>query len=113
MLTLEHNSYRSGREGSRRSANSATTGELTRAELADKPTGRVEARGIEQAESSRIPKNLKLSLRGSVEIQAQHRPDQLNKTRTESARDRLVRPKTESVGTDRIRRFCTENRMTR
>ena len=36
-----------------------------------------------------------------VEIQAQHRPSQLKK------------PRTESVGTDRIRRFCTENRMTR
>ena len=33
-----------------------------------------------------------------VEIQAQHRPDRLKKSRTES------------VGTDRIRRFCAENR---
>ena len=45
-----------------------------------------------------------------VEIQAQHRPDRLKKPRTESVRDRLVRPRTESVGTDRIRRFCAENR---
>ena len=27
--------------------------------------------------------------------------------------DRSVRPSTESVGTDRIRRFCTKDRMTR
>ena len=33
-----------------------------------------------------------------VEIQAQHRPY------------RLKKPWTESVGTDRIRRFCAENR---
>ena len=45
-----------------------------------------------------------------VEIQAQHRPDRLKKPRTESVRDRLVRLRTESVGTDRIRRFCAENR---
>ena len=36
------------------------------------------------------PKSLKLSLRGSVERQAQHRPDRLNK------------PRTGSVGTDRL-----------
>ena len=35
---------------------------------------------------------------GLVEIQAQHRPDRLRK------------PRTESVGTDRIGRFCVENR---
>ena len=40
-----------------------------------------------------------------IEIQAQHRPDRLKKPRTRS-----VRPRTESVGTDRIRRFCAENR---
>ena len=45
-----------------------------------------------------------------VEIQAQHQPDRLKKPRTESVRDRSVRPRTESVGTDRIRRFCAENR---
>ena len=44
------------------------------------------------AESPRIPKSLKLSLRGSVEIQAQHRPD------------RLKKPRTESVWTDRLGR---------
>ena len=94
---------------------------------ANKPTGRVEVRGIEEVEerergvkpggtgpeSPKIPKSLKLSLRGSVERQAQHRPDRLKKPRTESVRDRSVRLRTESVGTDRIRRFCTENRMTR
>ena len=32
--------------------------------------------------SPRIPKSLKLSLRGSVEIQAQHRPSRLKKPRT-------------------------------
>ena len=48
-----------------------------------------------------------------VEIQAQHRPSRLKKPRTESVRYRSVRPRTESVGTDRIRRFCAENRMTR
>ena len=48
----------------------------------------------------------------SVEIQAQHRPDRLKKPRTESVRPRTesVRPRTESVGTDRIGRFCVENR---
>ena len=70
---------------------------------ADKPTRRVEARGVEQAEerelgvepggteavSLKIPKNLKLSLRGSVERQAQHWPHRLKKVRTGS------------VGTDR------------
>ena len=64
----------------------------------DKPTGRVEARGVEQvgehergvepggtgAVIRKIPKSLKLSLRGSVEIQAQHWPDRLNKPRTGS-----------------------------
>ena len=38
------------------------------------------------------PKSLKLSFRGSVERQAQHQPDRLNKSRTES------------VGTDRLGR---------
>ena len=37
-----------------------------------------------------------------VEIQAQHRPDRLKKPRTELVWDRSVRPRTESVGTDRI-----------
>ena len=72
----------------------------------DKPTGRVEARGIEQAEERergvepggteavirKIPKSLKLSFRGSVERQAQHRPD------------RLKKPRTGSVGADRLGR---------
>ena len=40
----------------------------------------------------KIPKSLKLSLRGSVEIQAQHRPN------------RLKKPRTESVGTDQLGR---------
>ena len=38
------------------------------------------------------------NLKSIVEIQAQHRPD------------RLKKPRTGSVGTDRIRRFCAENR---
>ena len=46
----------------------------------------------------KIPKNLKLSLRGSVERQAQHRLDQLNK------------PRTGSVGTDRLGRTGCVNR---
>ena len=49
-------------------------------------------------------------LKPCVEIQAQHRPDRLKKPRTESVRDRSVRPRTKSVGTDRIGRFCAENR---
>ena len=63
---------------------------------ADKPTGRVEVRGVEQVEehergverggtgavSPKIPRSLKLSLKGSVERQAQHRPHQLKKSRT-------------------------------
>ena len=70
---------------------------------ADKRTGRVEAHGVEQVEereqgvepggtgavSRKISKSLKLSLRGSVERQAQDRPDRLSK------------PRTGSVGTDR------------
>ena len=66
------------------------------------PTGRVEARGIEKVEerelgeepggtgavSRKIPKSLKLSLRGSVETQDQHRPDRLSKPRTGSVADR-------------------------
>ena len=61
-----------------RSANTATTGELRKAVGAEKPTERVEARGVEQVEerergvkpggtgavSPKIPKSLKLSLRG-------------------------------------------------
>ena len=39
-------------------------------------------------------------------IQAQHRPDRLKKPRT----DLVVRPRTESVGNDRIGWFCAENR---
>ena len=46
--------------------------------------------------SPRIPKSLKLSLRGSVEIQAQQAEDRVGW-------DRSDRPRTESVGTDRIR----------
>ena len=42
--------------------------------------------------SPKTPKTLKLSLRGSVERQAQHRPDRLKKPRTGSVRtDRLGR----------------------
>ena len=39
-----------------------------------------------------------ITLGKTVEIQAQHRPD------------RLKKPRTESVGTDRTGRFCAENR---
>ena len=62
------------------------------------------------AVSPRNPKSLNLSLRWSVEIQAQHRPDRLKKPRTELVRDRSVRPRSKSVETDRIDRFCAENR---
>ena len=93
-------------------ANTATTRELGKAARANMSIERVEARGIERVEerdrgvkpggtravSPKISKSLKLSLRGSVEIQAQHRPDWLKK------------PRTESVGTDRIGRFCVEKR---
>ena len=61
-----------------------TARELRKATRADKPTGRVEARGIERVEEreqgmepeetgamiQKDRKSLKLSLRGSVEIQA-------------------------------------------
>ena len=97
---------------SMRRANTGIAGELRKAVGADKPTGRVEARGLEQVEereqgvkpggtgavSPKISKSLKLSFRGSVERQAQHRPDRLKKLRTGS------------VGTDRLGRFCAENR---
>ena len=62
------------------------------------------------AVSPRNPKSLNLSLRGSVEIKAQHRPERLKKQRTELVRDRSISPRTKSVGTDRIDRFCAENR---
>ena len=72
--------------------------ELRRAMSADMTIGRVEARRIEQVEERergvepggtgavirKIPKSLKLSLRGSVERQAQHRLDRLSKPRTGS-----------------------------
>ena len=62
------------------------TRELGNVAQADKPTERVEARGVEQVEerergvkpgearakNRKTRKNLKLSLRGNVEIQAQH-----------------------------------------
>ena len=68
-------------------------GNVTRA---DKPTERVEACGIERVEerergmkpgetgvkNQKSKKNLKFSLRESVEIQAQHWPDRLRKPRT-------------------------------
>ena len=83
-----------------------TTRELEKAARADKPTRRVKARGIEQVEERELGvkpvgtgvmiwkngKSLKLSLRGSVEIQAQHWPD------------RLCKPRTGSVWTDRLGR---------
>ena len=53
------------------------------------------------AESPKIPKSLKLSLRGSVEIQAQHRPS------------RLKKPRTESVWTDRLGRVPSTDRLGR
>ena len=50
-------------------------------------------RGVEPGGTGAVsPKSLKLSLRGSVERQAQHRPDRLKKPRTGSVRtDRLGR----------------------
>ena len=67
---------------------------------ADKPTERVEARRIERvdehergvnlvetgAKNRKSGENLKLILRRTVEIQAQHSPDRLHKPRTESVR---------------------------
>ena len=79
-----------------------TAGELRRAMGAGKPTGRVEEheRGVEPggigAVIRKIPKSLKLSWRGSVERQAQHRPDWLSKPRTG-----LVRP---DLCVNRVRR---------
>ena len=81
-----------------RGANTAIARELGKATSADMPTERVEARGIEQVEvrergvkpgGTRVMirknrKSLKLSLRGIVEIQAQHWPDRLHKPRIES-----------------------------
>ena len=72
------------------------TRELGNVAQADKPTERVEARGVEQVEERergvkpgeagarkwKSRKNLQLSLRGSVEVQAQHWPDRLHKPRT-------------------------------
>ena len=80
------------------------TRELGNVAQADKPTERVEARGVEQVEerergvkpgeagakNRKSRKNLKLSLRGNVEIQAQHWLDWLHK------------PRTRSVWTDRL-----------
>ena len=74
--------------------------ELRRAARADKPTKRVEARGVERVKEhergvkpegtgeviQKNQKSLKLSLRGSVEIQAQYWPDQMCKPRTGSVR---------------------------
>ena len=78
--------------------------ELRRAARVDKPTERVEAFGMERVKQRErgvkpegtgavIRKNqmsLKLSLRESIEIQAQH------------CLDRLCRPRTGSLGTDRL-----------
>ena len=70
----------------------------------------------------KIPKSLKLSLRGSVERQAQHRPDRLKKPRTKSVWTdwlgrmrkpvcRLVRGKADSLqrtGRSLVKIFCRE-----
>ena len=69
--------------------------DLGKAAHVDKPTERVEAHGIERVEERELGmkpgetgaknrKSLNLSLRGSVEIQAQHWPDRLCKPRTGS-----------------------------
>ena len=44
------------------------------------------------AKKQKSRKNLKLSLRGSVEIQAQHGPDRLHKLRAGSDENCLARP---------------------
>ena len=67
---------------------------LTKALVADKPTEQVEERepggklkeGAE-AKNRQIKRNLKLSLRGSVERRAQHEPDRLKKPTIESAKE--------------------------
>ena len=65
----------------------------------ERMTRRVEVRipgvklaGGAGARNRKSRKNLKLSLRGSVEKQSQHGLDQLNKPRVESDEDRSARP---------------------
>ena len=91
----------------RRGGNTATTRELKKDVRAKKPTKRVELRGTERFEERELGvkpggtrvmirknrKSLKFSLRGSVEIQAQHWPDW------------LCKPRTGSVWTDRLGRI--------
>ena len=68
----------SGRKGSGRGANTATTRELRKVARADKSIERLEERerGVKLGEAGakiwKSRRNLQLSLRGSVEIQAQH-----------------------------------------
>ena len=68
----------SGRKGSGRGAKNATTRELGKAAQADKPIERVEERERDVnpreagAKIRKSRRNLKLSLRGSVETPAQH-----------------------------------------
>ena len=53
------------------------------------------------AVSPRIPKSLKLSLRGSVEITSSTSAESAEEAEDRVGGDRSVRPSTESVGTDR------------
>ena len=76
----------SGRKGTRRGSNTTITRELGKDARANKPTERVEVHRIDRVEereqgvkpketggrNQKRGKSIKLSLRGSVEIQAQH-----------------------------------------
>ena len=99
------------KKGSRRGTNTATARELEKAARADKPIVRVEPRGIQRVEErergvksreigAKDRKSLKLSLSGSVEIQAQHWPDW------------LCNPRTGSVWTCHIHTKCGLRRST-
>ena len=86
----------SGRKASKRGANTAIVRELRKLTRVDQSIERVEARGIERvkereqgvklaearAKNRRRKRNLKLNLRESVGIQAQHSLDQQHKPRT-------------------------------
>ena len=55
----------------------------------------VKTPGEAEARNRQSGRNLKLSLRGSVEKQAQHGPNWLNKPRDGSDEDRLTRPRSD------------------
>ena len=86
---------------------------LTKGLRANKPTEEVEERGTKGVEmcvpgdklaggaeprNEQSRKNLKLSWRGSVEKQAQHGPDRMNKLRAESDEDQSARPDRRGAG---------------